>query len=77
MKALDYALKRRGFATEIIEPSTRLKVHSRSGYNHFHEVLTLRQDGDEVLRWFWSWGEPIAPAVDLSDVVNAVNKVVL
>lgn len=71
VKTLDIALKRAGLATDILEPSTRLKVFSPTGNAFMDEVITLRPNLMEELTWYWSWGAPIGPA---SDVVNTVVK---
>lgn len=76
VKALDYALKREGLATEIIEPSTKIKVFAPNGNPMFDEVLTLRPNDSEVLTWWWSWGSPQGPATDLAATVAAVHNVV-
>ena len=65
-----------GLRATVIEPSTRIKIHAPNGNEHFDEMITLRPDAGEVLSWYWSWGEPICPAVDLATAVAMIRKVV-
>lgn len=76
VRRLDIALKRQRLATEIIEPSTKIKAFAPNGNPTFDEILTLRQGDDEVLTWFWSWGDRLGPAADVDATVRAVEGVV-
>lgn len=71
VSTLEHSLKLAGVNAEVIEPSTRLKVFSPSGRASLDETITLRQNADEVLTWFWSWGPEIGPA---SEVALNVRK---
>ena len=73
---LDTALKRAGLRTDVIEPSTKLKVFSPSGNAHLDEILTLAPGKDEVLNWWFSWGTAVGPASNVSETVNRVKAVV-
>ncbi|MDN3354753.1 hypothetical protein [Actinomadura sp. DC4] len=70
------ALKRQGMATDIIEPSTKIKVFSPAGNAFMDELITLKPDADEVLTWYWSWDRPICPATHLGSAVELIKNVV-
>jgi hypothetical protein len=70
------ALKRQGIATDIIEPSTKIKVFSPAGNAFMDELVTLRPDANEELTWYWSWDKPICPATDLARAVDLIEHVV-
>jgi hypothetical protein len=76
IKDLDRALRRFGLRTEIIEPSTRIKIFSPTGDGRFDEVLTLKPNPGEVLSWFWSWDEVLGPASDIQGTAKLVDHVV-
>jgi hypothetical protein len=65
-----------GLKATVFEPSTKIKIHAPNGNAHFDEMITLRPDANEVLSWYWSWGEPICPAGDLVTAVAMIRKVV-
>lgn len=69
------ALKRAGLATDIMEPSTVLRVFSPTGNASMDEVITLRPDANEVLTWYWSWGAPIGPASEAANTVIKLKRV--
>jgi hypothetical protein len=73
---LDTTLKREGLRTDVIEPSTRLKVFAPDGNAHMDEIITLAPNADEVLTWWFSWGQAIAPASDVSETVRRMKAVV-
>jgi hypothetical protein len=76
IKRLALACKRRGLATDIIEPSTKIKIFAPSGNAHLDEMVSLRPDGDELLTWYWSWGSPICPAHEIGRAVTLIERVV-
>ncbi len=76
IKRLAVMCERQGLVTNVMEPSTRIKVFAPSGNAHLDEVVSLRPDGSEVLTWFWSWGEPICPATEIDRAVKRIENVV-
>jgi len=65
-----------GLTTTVIEPSTKIEIHTPGGNEHFDEMITLRPDAGEVLTWYWSWDTPICPAHDVAMAVAMIRKVV-
>ncbi|MDN3359296.1 hypothetical protein [Actinomadura sp. DC4] len=76
VRRLDYALRREGLATEILEPATKIKVYAPNGNPVFDEVLTLKQGDNEIFTWWWSWDAPQGSAHDIVATVSAVKSVV-
>jgi hypothetical protein len=40
---------------------TRIRIGA-TGAGMLAEVIRCHPDADEVLQWWWSWGEPFCPA---------------
>lgn len=76
LTCLDSALKRAGLRTDVIEPSTKLRVFSPDGNAYLDEIITLAPDKDEVLTWWYSWGTAIGPASNVSEITRSVMAVV-
>ena len=70
------ACKLKGLVTEVIEPSTKLKIGALGGHALMAEIISLRPDEDEVLRWHWSWGAPICVAGDIEFAVRSILHVI-
>jgi hypothetical protein len=76
IKKLEVACKHRGLVTDVVEPSTRIKVFAPSGNAHLDEMVSLRPNESEVLTWHWSWGDPICPATDVDQAAKRIENVV-
>jgi hypothetical protein len=70
------ACKLKGLVTEIIEPSTKLKIGTLGGHALMAETISLRPDVSEALTWHWSWGAPICPADDIDYAVRSIFHVI-
>ena len=69
-------MKLKGLVTEVIEPSTKLKIGALGGHALMAEIISLRPDENEVLRWHWSWGAPICVAGDVEYAVRSILHVI-
>jgi hypothetical protein len=70
------ACKLKGLATEVTEPSTKLKIGALGGHALMAEIISLRSDEKEVLRWHLSWGAPICVAGDIEFAVRSILHVI-
>ncbi|GAB2821071.1 hypothetical protein GCM10027176_26810 [Actinoallomurus bryophytorum] len=70
------ACKLKGLVTEVIEPSTKLKIGALGGHALMAEVISLRPDENEALAWHWSWGGPICAAGDIEYAVTSILHVI-
>ena len=80
-KWLTQACQQAGLSAEQYGQKVRI-----AGHSHFlTEEVECRPDGDGVLRWWWSWGQPVAgrndpgsllTADDVDDAVDAIRRVV-
>lgn len=57
---LRQACARLDLVAENISP-TRVRIGA-PGAGMLSEVITCKPDADEVLRWWWSWGDPFCRA---------------
>jgi hypothetical protein len=64
-----------GLVAHVMAP-TRVRVSSPGAYAGLAELIWCMPDDDERLTWWWSWNEPICPAVELSQAVVAIARVV-
>jgi hypothetical protein len=70
------ACKLKGLVTEIIEPSTKLKIATPGGHALMAETVSLLPDKSETLTWHWSWGTPICAADDIDLAVRTISHVI-
>jgi hypothetical protein len=47
--------------TAEVQSPTRVRVGA-TGAGMLAETIRCQPDDDEVLQWWWSWGEPFCPA---------------
>ncbi|MCO6007545.1 hypothetical protein NE236_21430 [Actinoallomurus purpureus] len=63
-----------GLNATVLSPT---RVHVSSGvHSRLAETVRCRPDDDERLMWWWSWGEPICPAVSIDLAVRFIAHVV-
>lgn len=65
-----------GLMTEVLA-SVRVRVRAPGAAGaHLAEVVSLRPDREEVLCFWWSWGQPICHASDITRAVESIAHVV-
>lgn len=63
-----------GLTAEQVGP-TRVRV-GMTGAGMLAEVIRCMPGPDESLHWYWSWGDPICPAVDILRATRMIVHVV-
>jgi hypothetical protein len=65
-----------GLKAEVLAP-TRVRVGVPGGQAHLTDTVRCMPvpHGDEILMWWWSWGEPISPAAHIMEAVRAIARV--
>jgi hypothetical protein len=64
-----------GLDAEIIAPA-RVRVSAPGAHARLAETVCCMPDGQEELARWWSWGEPICAATQITDAARIIGHVV-
>lgn len=65
-----------GLVTDVKDETTRVVVNLKDGAPQMAEEIRLDPDEENVLRWWWSWDQPISYATDIARTARLVLEVV-
>jgi hypothetical protein len=77
---LNEALKNAGYLSKIIQPMSGhpfVKATNPHAYQMSEQINCQENPSSEGILWFfWSWGDPICPAVEITSAVSRVGNVI-
>ena len=65
-----------GLSAKVVDRAGTVQVSSPGAHSRLTETVTCMPDRRETLMWWWSWGDPICPATDITDAVKVIAHVV-
>lgn len=64
-----------GLNASVLSP-TRVWIGAHGAGERFAETITCKPNKEEVLAWWWSWGDPICSVDDIDAAVTMIARVV-
>jgi hypothetical protein len=75
LEALGTELAKYDFSCQVVVPRGTpvfARVVNKAAPQLRDDVSCFSEEGDERLYFWWSWGEPIAPAAEIFDVITKI-----